>query len=152
MNNFWDKLGISASAICILHCLSTPLLMLSLPAFSQFFSHGMFHLIVVAIVFPVAVVALWMGYRLHHLTQMLWIGALGLFSLCLAMIFELQNLGGPATLTMILAGILLSAAHLLNLRACRRAHGSPSLDPHKRPHGHSCGATVTHTAPGSSKP
>lgn len=147
MTTFWDKLGISASALCILHCLATPILIFSLPVVEQYLSHEMFHVIVAAVVFPVAVIALWSGYRMHRLTRMLWLGGIGLGFLALAMHLEYRHKGTPATIAMVLAGTFLTLAHYLNLKACRVERGARAQGLRIRPHDHSKCATADRRAP-----
>jgi uncharacterized membrane protein YvlD (DUF360 family) len=123
MNDFWDRLGISASLLCVVHCVATPFLILLSPLVGSYLSQPLFHIVIVAVVFPVAVWALWMGYRIHRFKRMLWLGIMGLILIIFAM-----TLGREDTriemLFMISAGVFLSAAHYLNLRACRQCgHG-----------------------------
>lgn len=118
MNEFWDRLGISASMLCLVHCLVTPVLILLAPFVGNFLSQPIFHIVIVAIVFPVATWALWLGYRLHHMKRMLWLGVLGLTLIACAMTLG-KNDPHVEMLFMVSAGVFLSSAHYLNLRACR---------------------------------
>src|SRR3712207_3783581 len=61
-----DRAGICLSAICIVHCILTPVILLALPAF-QFFEwyHESLHVIFAVIIPLLALAAFVPGYRLH---------------------------------------------------------------------------------------
>lgn len=121
MNEFWDRLGISASLICILHCILTPILVISIPVAGELASHEWFHGSMILIVVPVAVWALWNGYRLHRNPTVIWLGIAGVLSMILALVLGSKNFN-VEFIFMIIAGSLLASAHWLNLRVCRRRH------------------------------
>src|SRR4051812_3937505 len=85
MTQFWDRFGISASILCVIHCLLTPFVVLFTPFASHFLSDHWFHILIAIIVFPVAVWALWNGYRRHHLARVLVLGGIGLSFVVLAL-------------------------------------------------------------------
>jgi hypothetical protein len=120
MNTFWDRLGISASILCVVHCLLTPVALVFLPLVGATLVHGWVHTAIIAVVVPVAVYALWNGYRLHRHTSVIWLAAAGFGAIAMALLF-----GGDHNFVeggfMIAAGVLLSTAHYKNLRACRSA-------------------------------
>ncbi len=118
MNVFLDRLGISASILCIVHCLATPVLVIFMPLLGGTFAHGWFHLVIAALIIPVAVLALWRGYRLHHRIQVLYLGGLGLILICLALGLD-PSYEIPL---MVAAGVLLASAHYLNLKICQANH------------------------------
>jgi hypothetical protein len=121
MNQFWDRLGISASILCILHCLLTPALVVGMPFVGHWMAHGWFHLAIVLVVVPVAVWALWNGYRLHHKKNVLWLGGLGI-----ALVIGAVTIGRSGfwleVSMMTSAGVLLGTAHWINLSVCQRTH------------------------------
>ena len=121
MREIWDRVGISASLLCVLHCLLTPLLVLSMPVVGEFLSHQMFHIIIMVIVVPVAVWALWNGYRLHKYVRVLWLGGAGIAILIASMYLGSHNPTIEVT-GMVAAGLILASAHLFNLRACKTRH------------------------------
>jgi hypothetical protein len=121
MREIWDRIGISASLLCVVHCLFTPLLVLFMPIAGEFLSHHMFHVIVAIVVFPIAVWALWNGFSQHRKRSVLYFGAAGIFLMSAGMILGdydrvYEYLG------MIVAGLMLAWAHYSNLRACRISH------------------------------
>jgi hypothetical protein len=121
MREFWDRVGISASLLCVVHCLATPLMVLSMPVVGEFLSHDLFHVLIMIVVIPVAVWALWNGYRVHRHPRVLWLGAIGIVLLTAAMFANHQDqrieIAG-----MIAAGLILASAHWINLRSCRIRH------------------------------
>jgi hypothetical protein len=121
MNEFWDRLGISASLLCIVHCLLTPLIVLLMPLVGHSLMHGWFHAVIIAVVVPVAAWALWNGYRLHRLKRVLWLGGFGIILICLAITVGARRYSYEVVL-MTAAGLLLTAAHYVNLRVCRGLH------------------------------
>jgi len=118
MTKFWDRIGISASILCVVHCLATPFLVIFLPLVGASLAHAWFHALIIAIVVPVAVWALWNGYRVHRHSTMLWYAGFGFLFIGLSVL-----LGHDHDLIekafMIAAGLLLGYAHFLNLRARR---------------------------------
>src|SRR5262245_14553339 len=118
MNAFWDRLGISASILCVVHCLLTPVALVFLPLVGATLVHGWIHSVIIAVVVPVAVYALWNGYRIHRHSSVIWLAAFGFGAIALAVLFSGGHNSFEAAF-MILAGVLLSTAHYKNLRACR---------------------------------
>lgn len=121
MNEFWDRLGISTSILCILHCLLTPVLIVLMPFAGHALAHSWFHWVIVSLVVPVAIWALWNGYRLHKQKRVLWLGSVGLTLVCLALYFGEDSLNAEIAL-MVTGGVLLTFAHYSNLRQCQREH------------------------------
>ncbi len=121
MRAIWDKIGISASVLCLLHCLFTPVIVLFLPFLGENISHQWFHRIVFAVVLPVAVWAIYNGYQIHKKKRVVSLGAVGIAFLLGAMAVEHEDLRMEYAL-MIVAGLALASAHFVNLRACRLDH------------------------------
>ncbi len=118
MNSLWDRIGISASILCVIHCLLTPVLLVFLPLVGATLARGWFHAAIIAIVVPVAMFALWRGYRLHHYTPIVWLAGFGFLAIGLAVAFGAEH-NAIETGFMVAGGLLLSAAHYLNIRAAR---------------------------------
>ncbi|MGZ3722050.1 MAG: MerC domain-containing protein, partial [Bdellovibrionales bacterium] len=151
MNSFWDRLGISASILCGIHCLLTPLIVLLVPALGGIFSHQAFHWVIAVVVFPAAVFALWMGYRIHQYSQMLILGGVGLIFLVIGIWAGSYEQNLLETGTMIVAGLFLTSAHFLNMRACRAARITATPGQPQPPHDHSSSAKAARKEPDSSK-
>jgi hypothetical protein len=144
---FWDRLGISASLLCVIHCLLTPVLVLSAPIVGHALSELWFHLLILVVVYPVAMWALWRGYRLHRKKITLKFGALGLLLVGASTFAGGTHRTWWMTFTMILGGLSLITAHTLNLSACRTCAQRPAPTPPPQPHDRSSSATANQTTP-----
>lgn len=116
-----DRLSISASALCLLHCLATPLLLVALPVLSAtFMADETFHLWMVTIVLPLSLAALFIGCRRHRDGLVITLGLIGLLGLILAALLGHDVLGetGEKVATVV-SGLLLAAGHWRNYRLCR---------------------------------
>ncbi|MEM9419674.1 MAG: MerC domain-containing protein [Planctomycetota bacterium] len=63
---WWDRLGIFASVACVVHCLAAPLLLLFLPVLGAWWSHPAAHVVLAALVLPLAGFVVVRGYRKHR--------------------------------------------------------------------------------------
>lgn len=149
MTRFLDRIGMSASILCGIHCLLTPLIVLSAPALGHLFSHAAFHWIIGVIVFPVAAVSLWLGYRLHRYPQMLFLGGVGLIFVAIGIYAGSGQEHNLETGAMIIAGIFLTSAHFLNLRACQTQHLKSTPAPPSPPRDRSSATTAPRKEPGT---
>jgi CDP-diglyceride synthetase len=126
MTEFWDRIGISASILCAIHCVLTPLLVILIPFAGNFLAGAWIHVAIAVVIFPVAIWALWNGYRRHRHPRILIAGGIGLLFMAAGMFFEgathSSRESALQTLFMIAAGLTLASAHYFNLRACRITH------------------------------
>lgn len=116
----WDRWGILLSTLCAIHCMLTPLLLLSLPVLGAYFDNEIVHIVMALFVVPVGVFAFWSGYRHHRKAYLLALGFVGLSLVGGAPI--LHDVGievvNPHFMT-IVGSFLLIGAHILNRRACQ---------------------------------
>jgi hypothetical protein len=85
----WDKVGISLSTVCVVHCVLTPLAFLILPAIGYAVgehTHG-FHWFMLTLLLPVALVAFYRGWRHHHRPLPLILGVTGVAMVLSAVLF-----------------------------------------------------------------
>jgi hypothetical protein len=130
-----DRLGATASALCALHCAAVPFLFLWMPAFAIALRswsdphHGLAMMLwatlrwersMVAIVLAFATLVLLAGYARHRDPRVLLPGVLGAALLVTAVTVGFDQPLWVHTTLMVAGGILLSVAHLTNLRATRR--------------------------------
>lgn len=113
--------AISASLLCLLHCLALPMLLLLLPAGLALFAQSeAFHYVALALVAPSALAAFWLGYRRHRAWLPALLGVAGVALLSLAL---LPGRTEAAELWLTVAGSAgLVVGHLWNWRlraACR---------------------------------
>ena len=113
--------AISASFLCLVHCLALPLLLLLLPGtLAAFAQSDRVHYWAFALIAPSAVAAFWLGYRRHASLRPGLFGAAGLACLAAAIMP-----GAPerVAITLTVCGsLLLVTGHLINWR--ERSHAS----------------------------
>jgi putative Mn2+ efflux pump MntP len=115
-----DKLGISLSLLCAVHCVVTPLIMLSLPIMARYYiAHPWFHWLMALLIVPVGVWAFVSGFRHHGKTLVLILGIPGLVVIGIVpLFFHAQLSWWSEPLLMILGSSFLISAHWLNRKSC----------------------------------
>lgn len=110
-----DRVAMTGSAACMIHCLALPLLLAAAPALSAFIAiPESFHRWVLVFAVPAAVVALLGGHARH---AALWPFLLGLVGLGLMTLGAFAVPEGEVEIAVTVAGsIVLAAAHIANLR------------------------------------
>lgn len=121
--SFWDRVGLTTSVICIIHCTLTPLLIFFLPVLGSWFESPWVHILLALIVFPVGIFALYSGYIMHRQLHILIVGLIAFVALGIGL--ATCHLSEELIFTMA-GGVLLSYAHIMNLRECRTCHDSHS--------------------------
>ena len=79
-HRIWDRLGISASALCLVHCVALPFLLAGIPALARFeasLGSGV-HMLMAVLVVATVVPALRGGFRRHRDVPTLAFGSWGL--------------------------------------------------------------------------
>ena len=119
-----DRIAISLSAICIVHCLAVPLVIAVLPiAVLGFGGDSHFHEAILWLVVPVSVVGLIMGFREHHRAQIAVTGILGMAVIAYASIYgHGQWALSIEILVSLLGSSLLAGAHWANFVVVRKVH------------------------------
>ena len=116
-----DKLAITLSSLCVVHCFFTPLLLLAIPGLTAIgLGSESFHLWMVVAVIPVSLFALYAGCRRHKNYNLLVTGIVGLLTLVLALFSEAFAFGeyGEQGLTVV-GSALLIFAHYQNYIGCK---------------------------------
>lgn len=105
----------SASLLCLVHCLALPLLLLLLPGVIGLFAQSdAFHYLALAFVVPSAFAAFWLGYRRHRSLPPTLLGLGGVICLVIAL---LPRLAESDELWFTVAGsLLLVTGHMMNWR------------------------------------
>lgn len=122
-----DKLAVSFSTVCAIHCLATPFLVALLPSLAALpLEAESFHLWMVIAVLPTSVYALTLGCKKHKQRSVLRIGIVGLVFLISALAFGESFLGewGEKGLT-VLGAIIIAFAHFKNFRLCQEKEKCP---------------------------
>jgi len=119
-NNFLDKLAIGFSALCFLHCLFLPVFLLLFPTLAlTFFGDESFHKMLLFVITPLSMLALFMGCKKHNQKHILSCGFSGIAVLIIAATWAHDALGetGEVALT-VLGTLIISYAHIQNQRLC----------------------------------
>ncbi len=113
-----DGIAVSASALCLVHCLALPLIVAALPAFGLLQGRDdTTHWLLLGFAVPTSAWALSRGRKAAGLVPVA-VGAAGLASMAAAVAFFGGN---AAERWLTVAGVLLVAtAHILNWRAAHR--------------------------------
>ena len=120
VNINYDKIAISFSVVCALHCLLLPIIVIFLPAISAtFVGSEDFHKILLYFVIPSSIIALSLGCKMHGKYEVYSYGVIGIGTLLFASFFGHDYLGeiGEILFTLIGAGIV-SLGHYKNQKLC----------------------------------
>ncbi len=119
-----DGMAISASTLCMVHCLGLPILLAALPAVADRIDPGEgFHLLMLILATPTSAFALLSGWRKHRAHRPLVAGALGLFLMASGILFSGNDV---AEIVLTVSGsVLLAAAHIANWRQRIRPRAQP---------------------------
>lgn len=118
--NMIEGTAVSASVLCLVHCLALPVLLLLLPGVIGLFAQSeAFHYVALALVLPSALAAFWLGYRRHGDWRPVPLGLLGVTCLVVAL---LPGIGEGFEIGITVGGsLLLIAGHAINWRLRARA-------------------------------
>ncbi len=106
----------------MVHCLVLPMLVTLFPiAQGSLLDEHYFHLIMLGLILPTSLIALFIGCRRHKDLITIVLGGIGLTTLTVTALFghELFGLSGERVVTTI-GGLILAVAHIQNFRCCRR--------------------------------
>lgn len=126
-----DRLAIIMSALCIVHCLALPVLLVALPFMAEFAATH-WHLPMLLFAVPVSVTAIVIGYRRHgNIALVAGVGT-GLALLVAGATIAHDHLGPLADRSMTIAGsLILAYVHWQNsrlLRSCSLRGDAPLAD------------------------
>lgn len=118
---WWDKLGITLSAVCLVHCLMLPLAIAALPMVAaQWLQSSSFHTVMALALLPIALLAVVPGLRLHGRASVAAAMVAGLSLLSTAAFAGERLLSREWEIGLTLAGgAILVTAHAVNLALCR---------------------------------
>lgn len=116
-----DKLAVSASMVCAIHCLFLPVILVVFPALgATLFADDLFHVLLLWLIIPLSVIALSLGCRRHKDLLVAVIGLVGLtFLISASLGHEFLGETNERILT-IMGAAVISVGHLQNYRLCRR--------------------------------
>ena len=112
-----DKLAISLSAACIIHCLFAPTLIIFAYSFLSFSVESeLIHYIILTLALPISGLALVLGYRNHKVLSCLMIGISGLSLMLLAI---LLSEGTSEKVLTVIGSCTVAYAHYKNHKVCK---------------------------------
>ena len=116
-----DKLSISLSLACMIHCLLMPSFLILTSGFLALsIDNELIHKVFLIIVLPVSLYALIAGYNNHKILSYLYIGILGLWLLFFAVFFGEGVFGEFTEKTLTLLGsLIVASSHYKNYKACK---------------------------------
>ena len=119
-----DRFSISLSALCVMHCLLMPLLLISLPSLAQtFISSEAVHLSLIYAVIPSSLFALGLGCKQHGRRLFLVIGIIGLGFLLLAVAVESMAIDHLwEKVFTVIGALFIAIAHMRNFQNCRNSN------------------------------
>lgn len=123
MRKLFDFVGALTSFLCIIHCVSLPLLIVFVPSMASYFSdEGVAHYMLYSVAIVAALLSIAPGYRMHlKKAPLIWLGA-GLASLGLAT-FAHDYLGHDyEPFIAVFGSLLIIRAHYLNHKLCHHCH------------------------------
>jgi hypothetical protein len=114
-----DNAAVALSGLCLLHCLTLPVLVAVIPFLSQF-GEGHFHVQMLLVVLPVSTIALSLGFRRHRVKRVVAWGFFGMVLLVLGATVVHGSFGLIADRAVtICAALILAFAHYFNNRFSR---------------------------------
>lgn len=114
-----DTVGQILSAVCAVHCVTTPLIMTMAPAMASVF--GGAHPVLLALVIGVAVWSFVPGYRCHHSKRVAGLAFTGISLLAIAA-FALDHDLLLETIVSLAGASVMMGAHWQNRKLLREAH------------------------------
>ncbi len=116
-----DKAAIGFSLVCVIHCLLTPIAIVMLPALgATFLEDERFHYAILFLVLPTSLIALGLGCRKHGRLEILLMGLIGLFILCLILILGEDTIGETGEkVSTVIGTAIIAFAHVRNFRLCQ---------------------------------
>ena len=119
-----DGAAVALSALCLVHCLVLPLVVVGVPFLAQF-AETHLHYQILVIVIPLSVFALGIGYRRHRNPRILAGGALGMLLLIIGATVAHTHLGLAADRLFTITGsLVLATAHFFNSYRKKLANSS----------------------------
>lgn len=123
----WDAAGITASFLCVMHCVASPVIAMVVPVIAL--NEGTTHGVLALAVLSFGLLAFVPGYRLHGRLGLIGLGALGVLLIWgSALLPEAVANEALETVLTVAGGAIMVVAHLHNIRlcrACRHCSGGP---------------------------
>ena len=118
-----DKFAMSFSAICLIHCLFAPsLIILSYSSLALTIESEIIHKIFLLLTVPISIFAVSLGYKNHSNNSIIYTGIAGLTILISALIIG-EDIGENAELVLTMIGSLMVIyCHYRNYKICKEVN------------------------------
>ena len=118
-----DKFAMSFSAICMIHCLFAPsLIILSYSSLALTVESELIHKAILLLTIPVSIFAISLGYKNHSNNAIIYTGIAGLTILISALLIG-ESIGENAELILTIIGsLMVIACHYRNYRICKKVN------------------------------
>ena len=118
-----DKFAMSFSAICLIHCLFAPsLIILSYSSLALTIESELIHKIILLLTVPVSIFAISLGYKNHPNNSIIYSGIAGLTILISALLIG-ESIGENAELVLTMIGSLMVIyCHYRNYKICKEVN------------------------------
>ena len=118
-----DKFAMSFSAICLIHCLFAPsLIILSYSSLALTIESELIHKIILLLTVPISIFAISLGYKNHSNNSIIYTGIAGLTILISALLIG-ENIGENAELLLTMVGSLMVIyCHYRNYKICKEVN------------------------------
>ncbi len=122
ISSYANNLSIGLSALCVIHCLATPLLLVLLPSLTALqLDNEVFHRWLLVGVIPTSLFSLFMGCKQHQFYRVIIIGVCGLLFLVSALLVEgFENGEMLEKIFTVTGACIVALGHYLNFRLCRQ--------------------------------
>ena len=118
-NSVADKFAILLSSLCLLHCVLTPFLLISVPYLAgfAFLKDEALHIWLLCLVVPASIIAIGFGYTQHKNNTTLMLAFSGIAVLVGAVTIGHEMFGHEAeTIMTVIGSILVVSGHVKNLK------------------------------------
>ena len=116
-----DKFAMSFSAICMIHCLFAPsLIVLSYSSLALTLESELIHKVILLITIPVSIFAISLGYKNHTNNSIIFTGIAGLTILISALLIGESIDENAELIITIIGSILVIACHYRNYKICKK--------------------------------
>jgi MerC mercury resistance protein len=124
LSKYVDRVAITLSTICIVHCLAMPFVIALLPvAALTLGGDGHFHALMLWFVVPTSIVGLGLGVRVHRRFGIVLLGAIAVVVLAVVALWGHAAWDPSVEVGVnVAASVALAAAHWRNFREVRRLH------------------------------
>ena len=116
-----DKFAISFSAICMIHCLFAPsLIVLSYISLALTLESELIHKAILLLTIPVSIFAISLGYKNHSNNSIIYTGIAGLTILISALLIGESISANAELILTILGSLMVITCHYRNYNVCKK--------------------------------